>query len=38
MIPLFVEVELMALAGFSIGLTVAYLFELRRRAHQWDRI
>jgi hypothetical protein len=38
MIPLVIEAELMALGGFGIGLMVAYLFELRRRAHQWDRI
>lgn len=31
MIPLFIEAALMALAGFSVGLVVAYLLALRRR-------
>lgn len=38
LLPLMVEVMLMALAGFSLGLLVAYLLELRRRARRWDRI
>lgn len=38
MIPLWIEAELIALAGFGIGLLIAYLVELRRRAHRWDRI
>lgn len=38
MIPLWIEAELLALAGFSFGLLLAYLIELRRRAHRWDRI
>ncbi len=37
MIPLWLETELMALGGFSIGLLLAYLVELRRRARRWDR-
>ena len=32
MMPLFVEATLMALGGFSLGLLIAYLVELRRRA------
>ena len=31
MMPLYVEAALMALAGFSIGLLLAYLVALRRR-------
>ena len=31
MMPLFIEATLMALAGFSLGLLVAYLVALRRR-------
>lgn len=31
MIPLFIEVALMALAGFLLGLLIAYLVALRRR-------
>ena len=30
MMPLFVEAALMALAGFSVGLLIAYLIALRR--------
>ena len=36
-LPLVVEAELAALIGFSIGLIIAYLGELRRRSRQWDR-
>lgn len=32
MMPLFIEAVLMALSGFSLGLLIAYLVELRRRA------
>ena len=36
MIPLIVEVALLALVGFSAGLILAYLMELRRRANsEW---
>lgn len=35
--PLLVEAELLALGGFCVGLLLAYLVELRRRAHRWDR-
>ena len=31
MIPLFAEALLMALAGFAVGLLIAYLVALRRR-------
>ncbi len=37
-LPLMIEAMLLALAGFSLGLLIAYLFELRRRAKRWDRI
>jgi hypothetical protein len=35
MIPLAVEAELFALAGFAFGLLLAYIAELRRRANRW---
>ena len=36
MMPVIVEAWAMALAGFLIGLTLAYLVELRRRANaEW---
>ena len=35
--PLLLEVELLGLAGFSAGLLLAYLIELRRRARRFDR-
>lgn len=35
--PLLIEAELMALGGFSVGVLLAYLVELRRRAHRYDR-
>lgn len=36
MIPLIVEVSAMSLFGFLIGLTLAYLVELHRRANaEW---
>ena len=36
MIPLIVEAWGMSLIGFSIGLLLAYLIELRRRANaEW---
>lgn len=31
MMPLFVEVALLALSGFAVGLLAAYLVTLRRR-------
>lgn len=33
MIPLLAEAVLMALAGFAVGLLIAYLIALRRRAN-----
>ena len=36
-IPLWIEAEFMGLIGFSIGLMLAYLLELRRRARRYDR-
>ena len=35
MIPLAVEVLLLALGGFAIGMVLAYIAELRRRANRW---
>lgn len=35
--PLLVEAELLALGGFFVGLLLAYLVELRRRARRFDR-
>jgi hypothetical protein len=37
MIPLVVEAELLALAGFAIGMVLAYIAELRRRANRWKK-
>lgn len=37
MIPLAVEAQLFGLAGFAIGILLAYIAELRRRANQWKR-
>jgi hypothetical protein len=36
-LPLLGEAMLLALVGFALGLLIAYLFELRRRARRWDR-
>lgn len=36
-LPLALEAGLLALIGFAVGLIIAYLGELRRRSHQWDR-
>lgn len=36
-LPLFAEAGVLALLGFSIGLFLAYLVAVRRRARQWDR-
>ena len=35
MIPLGIEAQLLGLAGFAIGLVIAYVVELRRRANEW---
>ena len=37
MIPLVLEAELLALAGFAVGLLVGYVIELRRRANRWKK-
>lgn len=37
MIPLAVEAQLLALAGFAIGMVLAYIGELRRRANRWKK-
>jgi len=37
MIPLAAEAQLFGLAGFAIGIVLAYIAELRRRANQWKR-
>jgi hypothetical protein len=37
MIPLAVEVQLLALGGFAIGIVLAYIGELRRRANRWKK-
>ena len=37
MIPLAIEAQLFGLAGFAIGLVLAYIVELRRRANQWKK-
>jgi hypothetical protein len=37
MIPLAIEAELLAFGGFALGMLIAYLVELRRRANQWKK-
>ena len=37
MVPLLLEAELLGLVGFSAGLVIAYVVELRRRARRYDR-
>ena len=37
MIPLAIEAQLFALAGFALGMIGAYIAELRRRANRWKR-
>lgn len=37
MIPLAVEAILFALTGFALGMIIAYLVELKRRANRWKR-
>jgi hypothetical protein len=37
MIPLAIEAELLALAGFAAGLSIGYIVELRRRANRWKK-
>lgn len=36
-LPLAIEAQLLALAGFALGLIIAYLFELRRRANFYKK-
>ena len=36
-LPLLLEAEIMALTGFGIGLLLAYLIDLRRRARRFKR-
>ena len=37
MIPLAIEAHLLALGGFAIGMLLAYIGELRRRANRWKK-
>ena len=37
MIPLAIEAELLALAGFALGMLIGYVVELRRRANRWKK-
>jgi hypothetical protein len=37
MIPLAIEAQLLAFGGFALGLLIAYVAELRRRANQWKK-
>jgi hypothetical protein len=37
MIPLAIEAQLLGLSGFAIGILLAYIAELRRRANEWKR-
>ncbi len=37
MIPLALEAQLLGLSGFAMGLMLAYIGELRRRANQWKK-
>ena len=37
MIPLAIEAELFALAGFGLGLLIGYVVELRRRVNRWKQ-
>ena len=37
MIPLAVEAQLFGLVGFAIGILLAYIAELRRRANLWKK-
>ena len=37
MIPLAIEAQLFGLSGFAIGVVLAYIAELRRRANQWKK-
>ena len=37
MIPLAIEAQLLGLSGFAIGILLAYIVELRRRANRWKQ-
>lgn len=37
MIPLAIEAQLLALAGFAIGAVIGYVIELRRRSNAWKK-
>ena len=37
MIPLAIEVQMLGLTGFALGMLIAYLFELRRRANIYKK-
>jgi len=37
MIPLAIEAQLLGLTGFALGMLVAYVGELRRRANMWKK-
>jgi hypothetical protein len=37
MIPLAIEAELFALAGFALGMILGYIVELRRRTNRWKK-
>jgi hypothetical protein len=37
MIPLAIEAHLLGLGGFAIGMVLAYIAELRRRANRWKK-
>jgi hypothetical protein len=37
MIPLALEAQLFALAGFATGLLIGYVVELRRRVNRWKK-
>ena len=37
MMPLWVEVQLLGLTGFAVGMVIGYIVELRRRANFWKK-
>ena len=37
MIPLAIEAQLFALAGFAVGMLIGYVIELRRRVNRWKK-
>ena len=37
MIPLAIEAQLLGLTGFALGMLLAYIGELRRRANEWKK-